>query len=155
MIRFPFKIAGHTMGTPEYTVYQAIELFSKIGADGIEIVIQDGYYSGLSCNVTHDELDKVKLKTGKILTAEKVKDANKLYKLTVDMGSETRTIVSGLVPYYNEDELIGKTVIVVSNLKPAKLKGIESNGMLLAAGENDNVKLLTVDGDVELGSIVC
>ena len=60
MIRFPFKIAGHTMGTPEYTVYQAIELFSKIGADGIEIVIQDGYYSGLSCNVTHDELDKVK-----------------------------------------------------------------------------------------------
>ena len=85
------------------------------------------------------------------MTAERVEGASKLYKLTVDLGKEQRTVVSGLVPYYTEAELIGKKVVLVSNLKPAKLRGIESNGMLLAAGDKDTVKLLTIDGDVEVG----
>lgn len=101
--------------------------------------------------ITMEELDKVELKVAKILAAERVEGANKLYKLTVDLGKEQRTVVSGLVPYYTEQELIGKKVVLVSNLKPAKLRGIESNGMLLAAGDKDNVKLLTIDGDVEVG----
>jgi len=101
--------------------------------------------------ITMDELDKVELKVAQILTAERVEGANKLYKLTVDLGTEKRTVVSGLVPYYTEDELIGKKVVLVSNLKPAKLRGIESNGMLLAAGEKDTVKLLTIDGDIAVG----
>lgn len=101
--------------------------------------------------ITMDELDKVELKVASILTAERVEGANKLYKLTVDLGTEQRTVVSGLVPYYTEQELIGKKVVLVSNLKPAKLRGIESNGMLLAAGDGDNVKLLTIDGDIEVG----
>ncbi len=101
--------------------------------------------------ITIDDVDKVELKVAKILTVERVEGANKLYKLTVDLGYEQRTVVSGLVPYYKEEELIGKKVILVANLKPAKLRGIESNGMLLAAGDKDTVKLLTVDGDIDLG----
>lgn len=104
--------------------------------------------------ITIDELDKVKLNVGRILEAKRVEGANKLYCLSVDMGKETRTIVSGLVPYYTEEELIGKNVVVVTNLKPAKLRGILSNGMLLAAGDGDIVKLITTDGEVELGSSV-
>lgn len=95
--------------------------------------------------ITIDELDKIKLKVGQILKVERVEKADKLYKLTVDLGTETRTIVSGLVKYYKEDELIGKQVVVVANLKPAKLRGIESQGMLLAAGDDDIVKLLVLD----------
>ena len=105
--------------------------------------------------ITFEEFEKVELRVAKILTAERVEGANKLYKLTVDLGSEQRTVVSGLVPYYTEEELIGKKVVLVANLKPAKLRGIESQGMLLAAGEGEIVKLLTIDGDVEIGSIVC
>lgn len=106
--------------------------------------------------ITIDELDKVELKVGQILTVEKVPKAKKLYKLSVDVGEKTpRTIVSGLVPYYAEDELQGKQVVVVTNLKPAKLCGIESQGMLLAAGDDDVVKLLVLDnnaGTLENGS---
>ncbi len=105
--------------------------------------------------ITFDEFGKTELRVAKILTAERIEGANKLYKITVDLGYEQRTVVSGLVPYYKEDELIGKKVVLVANLKPAKLRGIESRGMILAAGEGDNVKLVTVDGDMELGSIVC
>lgn len=105
--------------------------------------------------ITIDELDKVKLKVGQIKTVERVEKADRLYKLTVDLGSETRTIVSGLVKYYKEEELLGKQVVVVANLKPAKLRGIESQGMLLAAGDDDIVKLLVLDsnaGTLENGS---
>ena len=105
--------------------------------------------------ITFDEFGKTELRVAKILTAERIEGANKLYKITVDLGYEQRTVVSGLVPYYKQDELIGKKVILVANLKPAKLRGIESRGMILAAGEGDNVKLVTVDGEMELGSIVC
>lgn len=106
--------------------------------------------------ITIDELDKVELKVGQIKEVEKIAKARKLYKLQVDVGEkELRTIVSGLVPYYTEEELTGKQVIVVTNLKPAKLCGIESNGMLLAAGDDDVVKLLVLDnnnGTLENGS---
>ena len=105
--------------------------------------------------ITIDELDRVKLKVGQIKSVERVEKADRLYKLTVDLGSETRTIVSGLVKYYKEEELLGKQVVVVANLKPAKLRGIESQGMLLAAGDDDIVKLLVLDsnaGTLENGS---
>lgn len=113
-----------------------------------EIVKQEEY-------ITIDELDRVKLKVGQIKSVERVEKADRLYKLTVDLGSETRTIVSGLVKYYKEEELLGKQVVVVANLKPAKLRGIESQGMLLAAGDDDIVKLLVLDsnaGTLENGS---
>lgn len=96
--------------------------------------------------ITIDELDKVELKVGQIKEVSRIEKSDKLYKLSVDVGEENlRTIVSGLVPYYKEDELLNKQVVVVTNLKPAKLRGVESNGMLLAAGDYDIVKLLTLD----------
>ena len=73
----------------------------------------------------------------------------------MDLGSEKRTIVSGLVKYYTVEELINKQVVVVANLKPVKLRGVESQGMLLAAGDDDVVKLLVLDnnsGTLENGS---
>ena len=105
--------------------------------------------------ITIDELDKVELKVGQIKNVERIEKADKLYKLTVDLGKETRTIVSGLVKYYSEEELLNKQVVVVSNLKPVKLRGVESQGMLLAAGDDDIVKLLILDnnsGNLENGS---
>lgn len=105
--------------------------------------------------ITIDELDKVELKVGQIKNVERIEKADKLYKLTVDLGKETRTIVSGLVKYYSAEELLNKQVVVVANLKPVKLRGVESQGMLLAAGDDDVVKLLTLDensGNLENGS---
>ena len=97
--------------------------------------------------ITIDDLSKVELKVGQILEVSRVEKSDKLYKLTVDIGSEKRTIVSGLVNYYKEDELLNKQVVVVTNLKPAKLRGVESQGMLLAAGDDDVVKLLVLDNN--------
>lgn len=104
--------------------------------------------------ITIDYLDKVKLKAAKILTAEKIEGSDKLYKLEVEMGNERRIIVSGIALHYKQEELIGKTVIVVTNLKAVKLRGVESNGMLLAAEDNKGVRLLTVDGEIDSGSEV-
>lgn len=97
--------------------------------------------------ITIDELDKVQLKVGQIVAVDRVEKADKLYQLTVDMGTEQRTIVSGLVKYYTPEELLQKQVVVVANLKPAKLRGVESQGMLLAAGDDDIVKLLVLDSN--------
>lgn len=105
--------------------------------------------------ITIEELDKVKLRVGQIVNVERIEKADKLYKLTVDLGEEKRTIVSGLVKYYSPEELLNKQVVVVVNLKPVKLRGVESQGMLLAAGDDDIVKLLTLDsneGNLENGA---
>ena len=106
--------------------------------------------------ISIDDLDKVELKVGQIKKVERIEKSKKLYKLQVDVGEkELRTIVSGLVPYYKEEELENKQVVVVTNLKPAKLCGTESNGMLLAAGDDDVVKLLVLDninGTLENGA---
>ena len=101
--------------------------------------------------ITIDYLDKVSLKVAKILSCEKVEGSEKLYKLMVSLGNEERQIVSGLQKYYKEEELIGKKVVLVANLKPAKLKGVESNGMILAAGDGDTVKVLVVDDAINEG----
>ncbi len=102
-----------------------------------------------------DQFDAVKLKVARITSAEKVKKSDKLLKIELKLGNETRTVVSGIAQYYEPEQLIGKLVILVHNLKPAKLKGILSEGMLLCADDgNGAVKLLTVDGDIADGSIV-
>ena len=100
-----------------------------------------------------EDFAKVELRVAKILECEKIKKSKKLYHLTVDLGNETRSVASGIAPYYTIDELVGKKVILVSNLAPAKLCGVESQGMLLAAdaGEND-VKVIFVDDSIPEGS---
>ncbi len=129
------------------------EIKEKVGR-GKEKVEENKEETKTEGLITIDELDKVKLIIGQIKEVKRIEGADKLYCLSVDMGNEIRTIVSGLVKYYTEEELTDKKVVVVANLKPAKLRGIESNGMLLAAGEKNKVKLLTIDGDIEVGSIV-
>ena len=103
--------------------------------------------------ISIDDFAKVELKAAKILACEPIKKAKKLLKLTLDDGSDTqRTVASGIAPWYSPDDLVGKTVIVVANLKPATLCGVESQGMILAAdaGEND-VKVVFLE-DVPAGS---
>ncbi|MCD6122385.1 MAG: methionine--tRNA ligase [Spirochaetales bacterium] len=95
----------------------------------------------------------VELRAAKIIEIEKHPKADKLYIEKVDFGNEVRQIVSGLVPYYKEEELLNRTVIVVANLKSVKLRGVESNGMLLAADDKENVEVLFADS-VEPGSRV-
>ena len=90
--------------------------------------------------VQFDDFAKIELKVGTIVSAEKVEKADKLLKLAVDLGSETRTIVSGIALHYSPEEIIGKQVSVVTNLAPRKMRGIESNGMILMA-EDANGKL--------------
>lgn len=97
--------------------------------------------------ITIDDFSKIDLRVGKIVACEKVPKAKKLLKLQVDLGTETRQIVSGISLYYKPEDLIGHCVIVVTNLKPVKLCGVESKGMLLAASDgNDNLQVAFVDG---------
>src|SRR6185503_5343364 len=83
--------------------------------------------------ITIDDFMKIELRVAKVLAAEKVEKSKKLLKLSVDVGTEQRTLVAGIAEAYEPESLVGKTVVIVFNLKPAKLMGIESNGMVLAA----------------------
>ena len=96
--------------------------------------------------ITFDEFQNVELKTAKILEAEKVDGADKLLKLQIKVGDEQRQIVSGIAQFYSPEELVGKMIVVVTNLKPATIFGIKSNGMLLAAKNEKTLTIMTIDG---------
>lgn len=119
-----------------------------------KIVKESKEFKGTVDLITIDEFFKAKLKTAKVLTAEKVKNTEKLLKLTVQIGNESRQVVAGIAQYYTPESIIGKTIVVVSNLKPAKICGLESNGMLLAAKVDGQLKIVTIDGDVPSGASV-
>ena len=106
--------------------------------------------------VTFEEWQKLDLRVAEILEIEEIKGADKLYKLKIDLGTETRILIAGLKPYYTRQELEGKRCIIFCNLAPKTIKGIESKGMILAAVNDDHseVKLLQPDGVVEIGSRV-
>jgi len=97
--------------------------------------------------ITFDEFQNVELKTAKILKAEKVDGADKLLKLQIKVGDEQRQIVSGIAQFYSPEELVEKMIVVVTNLKPATIFGIESNGMLLAAKNGKTLTLMTIDSE--------
>lgn len=111
---------------------------------------------GVASMITIDDFAKVQLRAAKIVACKPVPKADKLLKLQLDDGtSDGRQVVSGIHPWYEPDALIGKKVIVVANLKPAKLRGVESNGMILAADAAENeVKVLFVDDSVPCGSVI-
>ncbi len=105
--------------------------------------------------ITYDDVMNVKLRTAKILEAEKVEGADKLLKLQVEVGEEKRQLIAGIAQYYSAEEVIGKTIVIVANLKPAKIRGVESQGMLLCASVGKELKLITVDGELpSSGAIV-
>lgn len=151
-------------------VNEAELLYEKIEDDAIERQVQKLHASRVTppaaqegevnlqqvkSDISYEDFDKLDLRVGIILEAEKVPKADKLLKLTVDLGFEKRTILSGIAEYYKAEEMIGKRVTVVANLAPRKIRGIESQGMLLMAG-NDFGKLFVVspESDIEPGSVV-
>ena len=97
---------------------------------------------------------KIQLKTEKVNSAERVPKSEKLLKLQVSLGAEQRQIVAGIGKKYEPDALVGKTIVIVANLKPAKLMGIESQGMVLSAGDADVRGLLTIQEEVDPGTKV-
>jgi len=102
--------------------------------------------------VSFEEFSKIDFRVAEVKQAEKVKGADKLLKLKIDLGSEEREIVAGIAQTYSPEEMIGKKIVVVTNLKPVKIKGIESKGMLLAAKDGEILSLVCVDKDVKKGS---
>lgn len=108
----------------------------------------------LSEEITLKDFKKLDIRIGNIAQVEKIPGSDKLYKLKVDMGDEVRQIVTGLVGYYTADELKGMKIAVLMNLKPAKIFGQVSNGMLLAAESGDKLSLLTVDREIPNGAKV-
>ena len=103
--------------------------------------------------ITIDEVNRVKLVTAKVIACERVPKSDKLLKETLQVGDETRTVVSGIAQHYAPEEMVGKTVILVKNLAPRKMRGVLSEGMLLCAcdDEHNHLRLLTVDGDMPSG----
>ncbi len=104
--------------------------------------------------ITIDDIDKVDLRIAKVVEAEKHPDADKLLVLQLEVGNERRQVVSGIAKYYSPEELIGKNVVLVYNLKPIKLRGIESHGMILAADKNKKLTLVTTMNDIGSGAKV-
>lgn len=108
--------------------------------------------------VSFNEWSRMDLRVGKILSADDIEGADKLYKLSVDLGNELgkRIILAGIKPYYKKEKLKGKNIIVIANLEPRKMKGLISEGMLLAASDKNHEKvcLLQPDADIKPGSRV-
>ncbi len=112
--------------------------------------------------MTFEEFKKIDLRIGRVISAERVSGSDKLLRLEVNLGEKdevgslkARQIVAGIGKVYEPEVLVGKNIVIVGNLEPRKLMGLESNGMLLAAhDDDDNPVLLTVDGEVSPGSSV-
>lgn len=106
--------------------------------------------------ITIDDFDKVQIQVGEVLKCEPVKKSKKLLVSQIRVGKEIRQIVSGIADYYKPEEMVGKKVAVITNLKPCKLCGVESQGMILAAGDDmGNLSVMTVDKDIVSGSEIC
>jgi len=104
--------------------------------------------------ITFDEFRKIEIKTAKILSVKDHPDADRLYVVDVDLGNEKRQIVAGIKKHYAPEELIGKDVAVIVNLEPATIRGVESNGMLLAASDSEMLSILTLDRGLPPGSTI-
>ena len=106
--------------------------------------------------ISIDDFDKVQIQVGEVIKCEPVPKAKKLLVSQIKIGAETRQIVSGIAKYYKPEEMVGKKVAVITNLKPCKLCGVESQGMILAAGDDEgNLSVVTVDKDIVAGSEIC
>ena len=104
--------------------------------------------------LTLEEFKKLELKTAQILEAAEIPGADKLWKLTIDVGAEKKEIVAGIKTFYTRESLVGKTIVVVNNLAPAVIRGVESRGMLLAAKNGAALSLVSTDQGLPPGSVV-
>ncbi len=102
--------------------------------------------------ISYDDFSKLDIRVGKVISTEPIPGKSKIIKGTIDLGEEQRSVIIGGAQYYQPEELVGKTVIVIANLEPKTLAGVESHGMLLAADVDDKPFWLTVAEDVPLGT---
>ncbi|SHH76434.1 methionine--tRNA ligase [Sporanaerobacter acetigenes] len=114
---------------------------------GVETEVEENY-------ITIDDFDKIELKVAEVLSAEKHPNADKLLVLQLKVGEETRQVVSGIRKYYSPEDLVGKKVVLVSNLKPVKLRGVESYGMVLAAEKDGVLTLVSTLEDIPSGATI-
>ncbi len=104
--------------------------------------------------ITFDEFKKVEIKTARVLAVKNHPDADRLYVVDVDLGDEKRQVVAGIREHYTPEELIGKDVAIIVNLEPATIRGVESNGMLLAGSRDKTLSILTLDRPLPPGSVI-
>jgi len=138
-------------GTPvkvEQAVFPRMNLPGELKEETPEKAVDEANLIDIS------EFGKVDLRVAEVLEAERVEGANKLLKLQIDLGSEKRQIVAGIAEFYKPEEIVGKRVAVVTNLKPAVIRGVESRGMLLAAKKGKKLAVLTPDGDLPPGASI-
>lgn len=133
-------------------LYAEIEEMQKKSAEGEKSIEEVEEIEPIAEEISIDDFAKSDIRVGKVLTCEKVKKSKKLLKFTLDDGMGERTIVSGIAQYYKPEELVGKSVLFVANLKPVKLCGVESQGMILSAEKGDSLTLITVDSAIDNGS---
>ncbi len=145
---FPRLDIKEIMAKAEEIKQKQLEEFKKENGETVEEQKKDEF-------ITIDDFDKVKIKVGEILACERVEKADKLLKSQVKIGDEVRTIVSGIAKYYSPEEMVGKRVLVVTNLAPRKLRGIESSGMILCAENGEDLCLTTIEKDLPSGSEIC
>jgi len=140
-------------GDPIFPRIDMEEYFEGVENDMVEEKTEDKKEEIEKNLVSFSDFQDVNLKVAKVLEAEEIEDSNKLVKLQLELGDEKRQVVAGIKNYYEVDELIGKKIVIVANLEPATIFGYESNGMLLAASNNNgDMSLLTIDKDIESGS---
>ena len=149
---------GHILDRPEILIQKIedkrIEEIIKFLEDGSEKTPKPEA-APIKPVITIDDFSKLDLRIAKVLQAEKVPKSEKLLKLRVELGSEQRQILAGIAKKYEPEDLIGKSVVIVANLQPAKLMGQESQGMILAASDaNGDMKLIEPNGEMPAGSIV-
>ncbi len=156
----PQLLDGHQLGQSEilFTKIEDATIEQELSALGHSAEVKSetesavNNYLALKPQITYDDFAKVDLRTAKIIEAEAVPKSKKLLRLQIDLGFEKRQIVAGIAEKITPEQLIGKTIIVVANLAPAKLMGVESNGMLLAtAADGANFALLTSAKEVDTG----
>jgi methionyl-tRNA synthetase len=113
---------------------------------------QAGVANAGADKISIDDFRKIDLRVARITQAAPLEGADKLLKLEVDLGDEKRTLVAGIAKHYRDEELIGRSVVIVANLQPTKIRGVESQGMVLAAQGDGQLVLITPLGDIQPGS---
>ncbi len=104
--------------------------------------------------MTIDEFRKIDLRVATIKKVEPHSNADKLYVIEIDLGNETRQIVAGIRLHYTSEQLVGRQVVIVTNLEPATIRGVQSNGMLLAASDDKGMAILTLDRPIAPGAMI-
>ena len=104
--------------------------------------------------ITYEDFRKLELKVAQIKEVFEIEGATKLYRLIIDVGDKQKQIIAGIKQYYRPEDLVGKQIVIVDNLEPAVIRGIESQGMLLAASDGENLAIISPQKEIKPGSLV-